>query len=112
MSHAIWPARLSFALGIVLSMALLVWMLITAPWSSFASEGRWLMTHPWGQIALLDLYAGFFLALALIWRLENRLWIRLGVSLALPVLGNPVLALWLIWRWRRLLTMASDREFG
>ncbi|WP_108125474.1 hypothetical protein [Saccharospirillum mangrovi] len=112
MIQSSWPARLALAAGLLLSALLIVWMLLSAPWSRFYSEGQWLLSHSWGQIALLDLYSGFFLAMAVVWRLENRLWIRLSVSLALPALGNPVLALWLIWRWRRLLTMASVRDFG
>lgn len=105
-------AKVALIAGTLLAALLVVWMLLSSPWREFSTQGNWLLSHSWGQIALLDLYAGFFLALALVWRLEPRLWVRLSVTLALPLLGNPVLAIWLVWRWRTLLAMASAREFG
>lgn len=102
-------ALLALTLGALLALILVIWMLAFAPWDRFASEGRWLFEHVWGQIALLDLYAGFFLALALVWRLESQWWARLLVTVTLPLLGNPVLAIWMLWRWRQLLAIASFR---
>jgi len=99
------------AFGTALSLALVVWMFWQAPWERFASEGRWLMDHVWGQIALLDLYSGFLLTLALVWLFEPRLVFRLLLTIAVPLLGNPVIAIWLILRWKRLKTMARPPSF-
>ncbi|PTY36387.1 hypothetical protein BGP77_03560 [Saccharospirillum sp. MSK14-1] len=112
MNRSMIASRLSLVTGLVLSALLVGWMLFTSPWDRFSSEGNWLLSHRWGQIALLDLYAGFFLALALVWRFEPQRWLCWVMTVALPLLGNPVLALWLIWRWRTLLVMAPNREIG
>lgn len=103
-------AGTTLILGTLLALALLLWMLTQAPWDRFASEGAWLTGHVWGQIALLDLYSGFFLALALIWLLEPKRVISLLITLLLPLLGNPVLALWLVWRWRLLRRVAQSGD--
>ena len=105
-------SRLSFIVGLVLSALLVIWMLYSSPWDRFGSEANWLLSHSWGQIALLDLYAGFFLALALVWRFEKQRWLCWLMTIALPLLGNPVLAIWLLWRWRTLPIMAPNREIG
>ena len=105
-------SRITFIIGLLLSACLVGWMLFSSPWDRFSSEGDWLLSHSWGQIALLDLYAGFFLALAVVWCLEKQRWLCWLMTFALPLLGNPVLAIWLLWRWRMLLAMASNREIG
>lgn len=105
-------SQLSLVMGLLLSALLVGWMLFTSPWQRFSHEAGWLVSHNWGQIALFDLYAGFFLALALVWRLEQNRWLCWLITLALPLLGNPVLALWLVWRWRTLLAMASNQEIS
>lgn len=104
-------AMILLVLGVLCAAALVVYMLIQSPWDRFAEEGRWLTTHIWGRISLLDLYSGFLLSLALIWLLEPRLWIRLTMVLLLPALGNPLLAFWLILRWRRLIRLARNIHF-
>lgn len=104
-------AGLCLAGGVLVATALVWWLLTQSPWGRFAEQGHWLTTHVWGQIALLDLYSGFLLALALIWLLEPSLRVRILITVLLPTLGNPVLAVWLVIRWRRLVKMACHRDF-
>jgi hypothetical protein len=98
-------------IGVALSGALLLWMLLYDPWPLFSEQGQWLTSQVWGQISLFDLYSGFFMALALAWLFEPRLWVRLLLLVCLPTLGNPVLAIWLIMRWKHLKRMASPHDF-
>ena len=60
------------------------------------------MAMEWGRISLVDLYAGFFLGLVFVWFLETKLWVKILVTITLPTLGNPVLAIWLIFRLKQL----------
>lgn len=89
-------------IGAVLSAGLLYLMIFQSPWSSFSEQGSQLTSMVWGQISLLDLYSGFFLALALVWLLETKLWVRILLTLLVPILGNPVLAIWLLVRFKSL----------
>ena len=87
----------------VLASVLLVWLLLLpSSWQTFSEQGSQLTAMVWGQISLLDLYAGFFLSLVLVWMLEPKLWVKVLLSVLLPVLGNPVLALWLVLRFSYL----------
>jgi len=98
-------------LGTGLSLTLITWMLVFNPWPLFSEQGQWLTSQVWGQISLLDLYSGFFIALALAWLFEPNPWVRLLLLLTLPTLGNPVLAIWCVSRWRHLKRMAALRDF-
>lgn len=69
------------------------------------------MQNTWGQIALFDLYSGFMLGLALIWLFEPSFPIRLGMTVMLPLMGNPILAIWLLCRWQMLRRMAQSHNF-
>lgn len=102
---------LFLVLGVALSVALILWMLLFDPWPQFSGQGQWLTSQVWGQISLLDLYSGFFIALALAWLFEPNLWVRILLLVALPTLGNPVLAIWCVTRWQRLKRMAAARDF-
>lgn len=104
-------ALITLLLGATLSLMLMVWLGMNAPWDRFNTEGQWLMSHVWGQITLLDLYSGFLLALTLVWLFEPRLSVRIGLSVALPLLGNPIFAIWLILRWKHLKSLAGQRSF-
>lgn len=97
--------------GTGLSLALLAWMLLYDPWPLFSEQGRWLTSQVWGQISLFDLYSGFFIALALAWLFEPNPWVRLLLLVTLPTLGNPVLAIWCVSRWKHLKRMAAGRGF-
>lgn len=94
-------------IGVILSIWLTVILVWVAPYDSFSEQGAALMDMIWGRISLLDLYAGFFMAIALVWLLEPTPWIRWSVTLTLPVLGNPILAIWLVARLKRLATLQS-----
>ncbi len=95
-------SKVFLAVG-VLASVLLVWLLLLpSSWQMFSEQGSQLTAMVWGQISLLDLYAGFFLSLVLVWMLEPKLWVKVLLSVLLPVLGNPVLALWLVLRFSYL----------
>ncbi|MHA7878533.1 MAG: hypothetical protein ACX931_01990 [Saccharospirillum sp.] len=98
-------------MGVLLSLALVVWLITQSPWPEFSEQGAWLTTNVWGQISLLDLYGGFFLGLALVWVLEPKAWVRWLLTFTLPFLGNPVLAIWLVLRWRSLRALAKRPVF-
>ena len=98
-------AKLAIAFGVIgigLSLWLVTLLVAGSPWATFSEQGALMMDMIWGRISLIDLYAGFFLALALVWLLERSLWVKILVTLTLPTLGNPVLAGWLVWRFKEL----------
>lgn len=76
---------------------LLGWAIATG---DFLQEGAVLLSLPWGQVTLADLYLGFFLYAVLVFVVERS---KLSAALwALPVfvLGNVWAALWFILRWK------------
>lgn len=58
---------------------------------------------PWGIVTLIDLYAGFVFAGAVIWLLEPRKGLASALILLTLVLGNLVTLLWLALRGLQLL---------
>jgi predicted membrane-bound dolichyl-phosphate-mannose-protein mannosyltransferase len=88
--------------GLMLAAALgvaIVWAITLLPiGDSFAR----IVADPWGIVTLLDLYAGFFFAIALVFLVERRLLIAAPVALAILTLGNLATAAWVVWRLRRL----------
>lgn len=105
------PALLFLILGSALSVTLVAWMVLFDPWPLFSEQGQWLTSQVWGQISLLDLYSGFFIALALAWLFEPNPWVRILLLVTLPTLGNPVLVIWCVTRWQQLKRMAATRDF-
>ena len=99
-------------LGVLISGWLTFVLLGSSPWSTFSEQGALMMDMVWGRISLLDLYAGFFLALGLIWLLEPKLWVKILVSLTLPTLGNPVLAIWCVLRIKHLLALSRSAQIS
>ncbi|MFC3702377.1 hypothetical protein ACFOND_12060 [Reinekea marina] len=95
-------AKICLWVGLALSLWLSFLLIGTSPWSTFSAQGQELMSMEWGVISLIDLYAGFFLGLCLIWLFEANLWVKVLITLTLPTLGNPVLAIWLVFRFRYL----------
>lgn len=94
-------------LAAVLSLWLVGILVFGNPYPSFSEQGAVLMDMIWGRISLLDLYAGFFIGIALVWFLEPKSWVRWLVTLTTPLLGNPILAIWLVARFRWLMTAKS-----
>lgn len=97
-------------LGVALSGWLTYLLLATAPWSTFNEQGSQLMVMEWGRISLVDLYAGFFLGLVFIWTIEPKLWVKVLMTLTLPVLGNPILAIWVLIRMKALLRIEANNQ--
>lgn len=93
------------ALGALLSLWLTGILLLGNPYPEFSEQGGMLMDMIWGRISLLDLYAGFFIGIALVWFIEPKGWVRWLVTLTTPLLGNPILAIWLVARFRLLMTL-------
>lgn len=106
-----WIMTICLLLSLLFAVALLLWLFTQSPWSEFRDQGAWLMNHVWGQISLLDLYGGFFIGLTLVWVLEPKAWARWLLTFTLPFLGNPLLALWLVLRWRQLKALAKKPLF-
>lgn len=102
---------LCLGLSTLLAVALVGWLVIQSPWSQFSEQGAWLVNNVWGQISLLDLYGGFFIGLTLVWVIEPKAWVRWLLTITLPFIGNPLLALWLILRWRALKALAKKPLF-
>jgi hypothetical protein len=94
---------------VILAVAVSAWLtyllVATSPWSTFSEQGSQLMAMEWGRISLVDLYAGFFLGLVFVWFFEAKLWVKILVTLTLPTLGNPVLAIWVLVRIKQLMTL-------
>lgn len=65
---------------------------------SFSQAGSWLISQPWGQVTLADLYFGFVLSALVIWWFERRVAVALFWILPIPFLGNVWTAIWFILR--------------
>lgn len=83
------------ALG-ALGLAGLIVIAITN--GSFSEAGNWLMSDPWGQVTLADLYLGFLLSALIIWFFEPKPLTALLWIVPIPVLGNVWVAVWFIIR--------------
>jgi hypothetical protein len=94
--------RILSALGGLVLLGLIVWAAMTAG-QSLAEAVSWLTSGPWGVVALVDLYLGFFFIGVLIWLLEPDKRIALAFILPLPVLGNVWAAPWMALRLVRAL---------
>lgn len=105
-------SSLFMIVGTVLSGWLTYLLLATSPWASFSAQGSQLMAMAWGRISLVDLYAGFFLGLVFVWIFEPKLWVKILISLTLPTLGNPILAIWLLSRYKFLMKISTVRKIG
>ena len=91
--------RLLVALGGLALGALIVLAFQTG---DFLAAGGWMMSDPWGQVTLADLYLGFLITAVLIAFLEPKRWLAAVWILPLPVLGNVWAAIWLVVRWRAI----------
>ena len=105
-----WSRALFTMIGAGLSLWLVGILLFANPYPEFSAQGAMLMDMVWGRISLLDLYAGFFIGIALVWFLEPKLWVRWLITVATPLLGNPVLALWLVFRFRHLVALSRQAQ--
>ncbi|WP_420430600.1 hypothetical protein [Hyphobacterium sp.] len=86
--------RLLVALG-GLALGALIWIAVSQ--GDFGAAGGWLVSDPWGQVTLLDLYLGFFFTAVVIALFERRWW-RAAIWIApLPVLGNIWAAVWFVF---------------
>lgn len=54
--------------------------------------------EPWSVVTLIDLYLGFFIAAAVIFLFERRLWVAAAWALPIFVLGNLWTAVWFAYR--------------
>lgn len=96
---------LVWILGII-AIGLSAWLVgilaFQSPWSEFSEQGAMLTDMIWGRISLVDLYAGFFISLVLVAVLEPKPWVTVLVVLTTPFIGNPVIAIWLVARYKLL----------
>lgn len=98
---------LTAALGVVLAYYIFaeitgdpVWRLAGS--GGFVTELNTFMATEWGVVSLIDVYAGFVIAMAVIIAFERKLWI--GLAWAVPILfvGNVVTAIWFVLRFPAL----------
>jgi hypothetical protein len=78
---------------------LLGWAIATG---DFLQEGAVLLSLPWGQVTLADLYLGFFLYAVLVFVVERSKLSAAFWALPVFVLGNVWAALWFILRWKQI----------
>ena len=96
-SHAIvrwllFLAGLGFLLQIVLAMLEV----------SLFEQGPIITGLVWGRVTLVDLYLGFFIALALLWYLEPKRIYVVIFGVIFMFMGNWLLCWYLAWRWPHL----------
>jgi hypothetical protein len=98
------PSASGQALGRVLAAIVFVALSAGIIWAGYVrdanllSEGAALLAMPWGFVTLLDLYAGFVLYAVLVFAFEPRKVVALVWVLPVFVLGNLVMAAWVIFR--------------
>ncbi|MEM8812697.1 MAG: hypothetical protein AAGF59_08770 [Pseudomonadota bacterium] len=96
--------RLALAILACAFVALIVWAIPAAPiGKSFGA----MVADPWGLVALVDLYLGFVLASIVIGLVERAPVRAAGWIVPLYFLGNAWLAVWLIVRLPRLVSLTS-----
>lgn len=60
----------------------------------FATEGAWIIAHPWGQVSLVDVYTGFILfSMWVVYREKSNLW-RVIWVVVIMIMGNWATALY------------------
>lgn len=97
--HAYFGVRLIlFALGLGF-LLMVVHAVVT---ESITEQGAILMGLVWGQVALVDLYLGFVVAIILLWYLEPRRLYVVIFGVVLMFMGNWLLCWYLAWRWPKL----------
>jgi hypothetical protein len=98
--------RLALALGAALLAAAKLWAGVTGDLAATMAKAG---DDPWGLVSLAVLYGGLIMTAGLIWLIEPRRGISLGVIAALPLVGNMAAALWLVWRGLDLISRRSAR---
>ncbi len=70
--------------------------------SGFIRELNTFMATEWGVVALIDVYAGFLIAIAIIIAFERKAWVGLAWGLPILFIGNVVTAVWFAIRFPEL----------
>lgn len=105
MSSAVSMPRLGRVLAGLVFLALLggiVWAGFIRD-ANLLSEGGAILALPWGLVTLLDLYVGFILYAVLVFTFEPRKGVAVAWVLPIFVLGNLVMAAWIIVRLPQIL---------
>ena len=89
--------RILALLGALALAVSIVWAAQSAG-QSFSEAVAWLLSGPWGVVAMIDLYLSFFLIAVLLWILEPNKLIALVFIVPLPFIGGLWPAVWLAWR--------------
>ena len=87
---------------VVLAIGLLMACLYAYLTGDFLGEFQMVLEMPWGQVALFDLYLGFFLFAIIILAFEPII-IGLQVVILLFVFGNWIAAFWLALRLPKMI---------
>lgn len=95
--------------ALLATLALLVGAIIWAAMrASLGASFAAIIADPWGVVTLIDLYAGFLAAAVMVFCVEPKRAVAWAVALTMPVLGNPVLIGWLLWRGLALLQRKTN----
>jgi hypothetical protein len=95
------PLRIVLLAAAALLSAAIFWASQAAPFFAGFSA---VLANPWGVVTLIDLYAGFLFAGALIWLIEPDKRLAATLILITLVLGNVVPLVWLAARGLRILS--------
>ena len=98
-AHRFWPLLFA-ALGTGLT-ALIIWASLNA---NFGASFAAIIADPWGIVSLADLYLGFFIFAAFVFLVDGVRPASFAWVIALMFLGNILSALWLVLRWRTLVS--------
>jgi hypothetical protein len=86
-------AAVLVGLGAVVMIGILAFAFLEG---DFASEGRRLLSMPWGIVSLVDLYVGFFLFSAWVLFRERRMLTSLCWIVGVMVLGSLTICLYIL----------------
>jgi hypothetical protein len=94
------PLRIALLAAAAILSGAIFWASQAAPFFAGFST---VLANPWGVVTLIDLYAGFLFAGALIWLIEPDKRLAATLILITLVLGNVVPLVWLAARGLRCL---------
>ena len=94
------PLRICLLVAAAILSGAIFWAAHAAPWFAGFST---VLANPWGVVTLIDLYAGFLFAGAMIWLIEPNKRLAATLILITLVLGNVVPLMWLALRGQRVI---------
>ena len=100
---AVNTSQLSVRIVLALAgLAFLIQIILASLQISLFEQGPIITGLVWGQVTLVDLYLGFFVALILLWYLEPKRLYVIVFGVLFLFMGNWLLCWYLAWRWPHL----------